>query len=286
MVLFKDISKAASDTISKDFPHDKAWEAEVKSKTGDFQLTTVAQVDGAKAFDANTAIKRATKSTSFEAKVSANGSSSLEFKYTLPEKCKPIAGAVLGAKFDRKKGGKAPSDVLELYKEYQGTLTHTKLSLLPFTSSFTASSLVNYQAFKAGAEVSSRFDFSNLSYSLGASYSPNGNFTAAVKTIPDGKTPFAKIVGSAFVKSDKTEVGAEVNFDVGAAKANISVAGKFDIDKTSTVKAKLTHDAKAAIAVTTVLNPIVTSTLGFQFDAANPSAADSLKYGAKFNISH
>ncbi len=38
---------------------------------------------------------------------------------------------------------------------------------------------------------------------------------------------------------DKTEVGAEVNFDVGAAKANISVAGKFDIDKTSTVKAKV-----------------------------------------------
>ncbi|CEM16502.1 unnamed protein product [Vitrella brassicaformis CCMP3155] len=279
MVLFRDISKNAADVISKDFPHEKPWEAEIRSKSGNFSFTQQAMVlPAGSVLDANSSLKFANKDVSVEGKFFVNGSVTFDAKYTGDY----TKGLILNARFDRRKG-KTTSDNVEVAAEYQNKGIHGKATVLPYQGMWTSQAMAEYKSFKLGGELMGNFDMTNLKYSMGASYA-NNQWTGSLKTQMEGTNPFAKLLLNVHCKYGATEVGTEVAHALADSKTGMSFGGKYVVDNNTFIKARLSQDAKVAIAVNHTFSPLLNATMGFQFDGLNVSNADAIKYGLKLNF--
>lgn len=277
MVLFRDINKASSDVLTRDFVHGKPWEAEVKSASAPFTFTQVASA-GEK-LDANTSLRFGKGAFAAETKFFTNGASLFDLKYTKSDL--PAGVLILNGRFDIKTDKKIPE--LSVDFAAKNNTAHAKLAVNPLAKDFVSSSLFAFKNFKFGGEVSGNLDLSKFSGSLGLQY-VQGNATCSLKTASEKSVVLGKVIGNVHVKSGSTESAAEATYDVTTSKIGLAFGGKYVFDKDSSVKAKLTDDAKVAVSFTHAFSPLLTATLGFQTDALDISKAGALKYGAKFSF--
>uniref|UniRef100_A0A0G4F9M1 Uncharacterized protein n=1 Tax=Chromera velia CCMP2878 TaxID=1169474 RepID=A0A0G4F9M1_9ALVE len=272
MVLFRDVNKASADVINRDFTHNVPIDLEVKSAAAPFSFTQCATITSAVA--ANSTVRFADKAFSAEGKFFTNGNSTFDLKYTKADFYKGTL--LLNGRVDKKGTAFTP----EVAADFSMKSAHAKFSLFPTSMTFNGSALFCLSKFKLGAEAAGSCDLSKVTFGLGGNYS-NGPMTFSVKTAPAGGTSLGKVIGNVHAKKDSVEIGAEMSYGLTDSKTSLAFGGRMQVNKETAVKAKLADDGKVAMSLSHTFSPLISATMGAQFDGLNLGNSEALKYGAK-----
>eukprot|EP00921_Rhytidocystis_pertsovi_P001006 GHVQ01001707.1.p1 GENE.GHVQ01001707.1~~GHVQ01001707.1.p1 ORF type:complete len:304 (+),score=55.33 GHVQ01001707.1:167-1078(+) len=298
MVLFKDIAKKSSDFLTRDFPHDKPWDVETKCRKGNPQFINCATATAAGGVDATSSIKYAKKPITSEIKVTSGGGALVDVSCSVS---KYVEGLSLGTRWERKNTTKASVDSGDISCEYEKGRLHSRAVFNPLFTTFNASSVVTCKAFNntttgggkgdlvsMGGELNGGVDLSSVKYTVGAAYSQRAasqsQWSLVLRTYGDMTRGLDRVVCNIHTKTDVpavSEMGVEVKHTLADSKTNMQFGAAWDLNPTTSVKARIGNDAQLAVALSTKFSEELTGVLGVQMDTTKLSNPDSLKYGLK-----
>lgn len=302
MVLFKDICKASTDLLTKDFPHDKPWDVEAKYEGDNTKFINCATISPTSNVDASTCMKYSSKSVKSELKISEfNGEMKGVLLDVSSSMRKYVEGLSLGTRLERKTKGKGTcSDTLDISCEYENPRVHARAQFNPLATTFSTSSCITCNRpynVHVGGEVSGGVDMSALKYNIGGAYthkvSSIGNWNVALTTCGSLDQGLDKMLCNVHTSNQKplsdkpyigpSEMAMEVKYSFVEAKTGVTFGGLWYLDqnKRTSLKAKVGGNANVALAISHMFSPAVTGILGMQVDTLKMSNADSVKYGLK-----
>jgi len=304
MVLFKDLNKASTDILTKDFPHDKTWDVEFKHSNKNPEFTQNAFVAATGGLDTSSTVKYVVKDATLEGKLGNSGAGHVDLKFRLDSFVK---GLTVGARNERRTG-KTVADVFSVSSEYYSPSFHGKLQVEPLAASWSVNGVASYKKpdlgnIMVGGDVSGGMEPSSVKYALGAAFvgedsGSDCRWMVSLKTAPQDGAAFGKLFGNVHVATLKSgnginsavpgpaELAAEVQYSLLDQKTALSFGGKWytDSSRHNFFKSKLNADGKVVLSMTHKLSDLVTATLGVQLDGMKASHPDTLKYGLKFRV--
>eukprot|EP00732_Lithocolla_globosa_P006128 Lithocolla_globosa_v1_NODE_6912_length_1016_cov_155.696150.p1 type:complete len:283 gc:universal NODE_6912_length_1016_cov_155.696150:52-900(+) len=277
-VQYKDVGKSAADLLSKDMPSG-SLKVELKTKTHS-GLSFASKIER-KGDAVSHEVKETYKDKEYKSEVITSYNSKNEVKI---ETNMDDAFTVDGLKLtgDGTYSPAKSSGDLNLGLRYKQENVNIGTSCSLFGGPVVSSDLVvGKDGFIAGANVSAGlakgFALKNLDLGVGYSDKSYGINLFARKTL-------SVFHGSYYYKASKnTEVSCSANFEKEKNKLGLEIAGKYKVDKDSSIKAKLTSTFQVAVGYTQVLCPGITANLGALFNASKFSEQD-LKFGVNLNF--
>ncbi|KAF8819874.1 eukaryotic porin protein [Cardiosporidium cionae] len=289
MVLFKDLNKEATDLLKKDFPLEKAWEVEHRYKGANPQITCNASVSPSKELDKSATLKYSLDKYFWELKLNTTTPSSCEVKYSLPQ----VKGLTLSSRYEF--AGKALKESLELGSEFSMERLHGKFQINPMTGLYNLSCVTSAcpGSYFVGGEAKGNVDLSTFNCSFGASYfnkTPRAEWAASIVTAPQGKTNFAVVKchlrGKTVAFKQPTHLFAEIQRNIIEGKSSLTFGGLWYLNDASDtfIKAKVSHEAKVAVALSHKFSESLSATVGTEVDTTK-TGSDSIKYGIRLSTS-
>ncbi|KAF8819696.1 eukaryotic porin protein, partial [Cardiosporidium cionae] len=278
-----------SDLLKKDFPLDKAWEVEHRYKGVNPQITCNASVTATKELDKSATLKYSLDRYFWELKLNTTTPSSCEVKYSLPQ----VKGLTLSSRYEF--AGKALKESLEMGSEFNVDRFHGKFQINPMTGLYNLSGVASpcQGNYFIGGEARGSVDFSTFNYSIGASYinkSPRAEWAASIVTAPQGKTNLAVVKchlrGKTVAFKQPTHLFAEIQRNIIEGKSSLTFGGLWYLNDVSDtfIKAKVSHEAKVAVALSHKFSESLSATVGTEVDTTK-NGSDSIKYGIRLSTS-
>lgn len=279
-VFFKDLGKTGKDLLAKKYPVNFELTAESTLQRDVDLVTTqksriVRNDDGELSGSFNPKWKFASKGSELsatiytdkkleiEATVQDAGTSGLKSKL----KVKAADFTKLGS------GANAQSVRAELDYKHENAAVTAGFDLINEKHSFTGSAVAQRNNFQGGVQVTyalgSKPDLTSLAVALG--YTGLGWQATLSRTAKEGASGKVKYTVNAYQRvDDKLELGAEVNFDASAEKANpsLNIGGQYKLDNSS-VKAKCSSGGRMGVSYTQDLNYFSRATVGLDLNTAD-----------------
>lgn len=282
--LFKDFNKPAKDFLSKNFPTTNKTTLKTAAENGvSFEVS--AENKGGAYFGT---FKPKLVLDKYDTEFAGEFTSDNLFKgdVTVKDLLPGLTTKFHGETGDGKDGARDKAEIDLTYKHESATVNAVATMDIPKQApTVKLSTVLGFGDFSGGAaatlNLSEEFGPSDVSAGLG--YKTGGyNITA----LANGKLADSawNLSGNVLYKVDNDlSVAAQVNYDLGKGADGISgtIAGKYSLDASSSVKAKFTNGGALTLAYSNKVNKYSTLEIGTEIDTLGAGAG---KFGAHLTV--
>lgn len=275
---FKDIGKACSDLLTKDYTVGKNV-LEVKSKTANgVTFTPKATKSGDKLDGTLTAKYMFPAKISGEAKIDTKGVLSTTFETAALAK-----GLTVTMDCEAPSAGSAVLSVAKATVDYKQSMFTSKFSYEYYKSAASAALSAAYGSLVMGCSADTTLapKFALGKYAAACQF-VQPDFTLAAKLSDSSKPGSTVYEGSYFHKvSPAMQVGAEVKK---AKDVGVAFGCAYKLDKATSVKGKVATDGILTASYKQDISPISTLTLAATVDTVNLASSSNHKFGLSLSI--